>query len=103
MGLGWFDQGQEEKALFIFSYLHMLDASDLILHIFFMSTTKSFFPLPVHECPVIYSLSLDDSSHELFLVHRCTDDFQVIGVDDDLAKIYNWGSLKKELTSVSPV
>lgn len=103
MGLGWFDHGQGGKALSIFCYLHMLVVSDLIVPISFMSTTKPFFLVPVHECPVIYPLSLDNSSHELFLAHRCTDDFQVIGVDDDLAKIYNGGRLKKEVTSVSPV
>lgn len=68
-----------------------------------MSTTKPLFLLPVHERPVVHSLSLDDSSHELLLVHWGTDDFQVIGVDDDLAEIYNWGGLKKEVVSVSPV
>jgi len=52
-----------------------------------MSTTKSIFPFPVNEGPVVYSLSLDDSSHELFLVHWCADDFQVVGVDDDLAEV----------------
>lgn len=58
-----------------------------------MSSANSVFPFVVYEGPVIYSLSMDDSSHELFLVHRCTDDFQVICVDDDLTKIYDWGSL----------
>lgn len=99
----WVDQGYGEKALSIFSYLHMLVPSDHILHIFFVSTTKALFLLPVNERPIIYSLGLDDSPHELLLVHRCTDDFQVIGVDDDLAKIYNWGSLKKEVANVPPV
>lgn len=85
-----------------FSYLHILVAGNLFFHIFSMSTTKSFFLFPVYEGPVVYSLSLDDSSHELFLVHRCTDDFQVVCVDDDLAKVYNWGRLEKDLISVSP-
>lgn len=57
----------------------------------------------VHEGPVTHSLSLDDSPHQLFLVHGCTDDFQVASVDDDLAKIYNWGSLQKDLISVLPL
>lgn len=103
MGLGWLHQGCGEKALSIFSYLQVLVASDHILHISFMSTTEPLFLLAVHERPVIHSLSLDDSSHELLLVHRGTDDFQVIGVDDDLAEIYDWGRLKKEVVSVSPV
>lgn len=68
-----------------------------------MPTTKSFFLFLVYEGPVIYSLRLDDSSHELFLVHWCADDFQVISVDDDLAEIYNWGSLWKDLMSIPPV
>lgn len=81
----------------------MLVTGDLALHVFFMSPTEAFFLVPVHERPVVHALGLDDSPHELLLVHRGTDDFQVIGVDDDLAKIYNWRSLKEEVTSVSPV
>lgn len=87
----------------MFSYLQMLVTNDLIVPIFSMSNTELLFLVPVNERPVIDSLSLDHSPHELFLVHGCTDDFQVVGVDDDLAKIYDWGSLKKEVTSVSPV
>lgn len=99
----WFDQNQETKTLPVFSYLHVLAADSLLFHILFMPSTNSFSPLPVHKGPVAHPLCLDDPSHELSLVHWRTDDFQVVGVDDDLTKVNNWGSLQEDLISFPPV
>lgn len=93
VGLGWADCSCEtqkpwgQKALSVFSYLDILAAGRLYFHISFMPATKPFSPFPMSEGPVISSLGLDDPPHELLLVHWCTDDFQVVSVDDDLAKI----------------
>jgi len=89
----WFDQNQETKVLPVLSYLHVLVADSLLFHILLMSSTSSFSPFPVHKGPVAHPFCLNDPSHELPLVHWRTDDFQVVGVDDDLTKVDNRGSL----------
>lgn len=44
---------------------------------------------------------LEDFPHEVPFVHRGSDDFQVVGVDDYLPKVYNRRRLEKQRASVS--